>query len=226
MDQLTNQHEAHVGIQVGGGSLVESIIDAQITGFVKGILQFFATGSTTSGTRWDYDYGVFLYYNLGYNAKATIFGWADWALGARTAYKPDRRVTIFRDEGTIDLAAGNDGIASISGGNVSVEDLGDSVFRRQNDDIGMSDPEQPALTAPRGVCPDGGGSTHTIPELRCKDSLISCRCLIDAANTYCSQSTAVHFQGLSSGISRRRTLCTRLMACARPMPALLARAEY
>ncbi|KAI9146996.1 Killer toxin subunits alpha/beta [Paramyrothecium foliicola] len=168
------QPEANIGIKVGGGSWTagRSIIDAQITGFVRGILQFFAEArSGSSPTKWNYAYGVYLFYNVGYNARATVLEWADWALGERTAYEDDRKITIFRKDGSIDL---NDLSRRdlFDTGNATISAIDDTVFnKRQTDgdgDTPMGDPDKPRLTTPEsaGRCPSGGSEAHQLPELR------------------------------------------------------------
>lgn len=86
------QPEANVGIKIGGGKLVAgvTIVNAQISGYVKAILSFQASGAVTGGTNspflWSYSYGVYFYYNVGYRAAATTLNVFDWALSPREAY--------------------------------------------------------------------------------------------------------------------------------------------
>lgn len=89
--------QANIGIKIGGGSLVSTtIIDAQLSGYVMGDLSFQAKGavSTTTGS-FDYSYGVYAIYNLGYSAKATILGIVNWALDDRKAYTPDKIINVY-----------------------------------------------------------------------------------------------------------------------------------
>jgi len=72
---------------------------------MQGTLSFQASGAAdlVSG-KFDYRYGVYLLYNLGFKAKAVILEWKDWALKPRLAYTPkDRSMTIFQRTGTIDM---------------------------------------------------------------------------------------------------------------------------
>ncbi|KAJ3959450.1 hypothetical protein N0V92_003934 [Colletotrichum tropicale] len=100
------QPEANVGMQIGGGSYTagRTLISAQITAFMTGILQFIATGTISTSTgRFDYTYGSYFYYQLGFKAKATVLDWANWALKDRLAYAPDpRKYTIYKSSGSID----------------------------------------------------------------------------------------------------------------------------
>lgn len=65
---------------------------------------FFATDSVyTRSKRFDYMYGVYHYYNLGYKVKATVSGRINWALGGREAYRVDRRAEIFQNNGSVHL---------------------------------------------------------------------------------------------------------------------------
>lgn len=72
------------------------------------MIQFHATGAISTVTKaWDYSYGAYLYYNLGYNAHATILQWATWALGERAAYSPDHKYTIYENSGSIPIGDNN-----------------------------------------------------------------------------------------------------------------------
>lgn len=92
------QPQANMGVKVGGGKLIagKTIMDAQLSGYVTSRLSFQASASAdTTSKEFHYSYGVYLFYNLGYTAKATILGIVDWALGDRLAYTPDQRVDIY-----------------------------------------------------------------------------------------------------------------------------------
>jgi hypothetical protein len=100
--------QANVGIKIGGGTWTggRALVDAQVTAYMMGMLQFWATGKVSTNTgSFDYQYAAYFYYNLGYKAKAVVLEWLDWSLGDRNAYNPDRRVTIYSQEGSIPLTA-------------------------------------------------------------------------------------------------------------------------
>ncbi|WQF83340.1 Putative glycoside hydrolase family 18, catalytic domain, glycosyl hydrolase family 18 (GH18) active [Colletotrichum destructivum] len=102
------QPEANVGIKVGGGKWTggASLVDAQVTAFLKGALTFraWAIGDIVDSV-YEYGYGVYLYYNIGYKAKAQILEWFDWATGERKAYETDQKLIIYEPEpGKIDLS--------------------------------------------------------------------------------------------------------------------------
>ena len=141
--------------------------------------------STSTPSRWDYTYGVYLYYNIGYDAKARVLEWADWALGQRMAYKPDRRVEIYTKDGSIDLSSS--GTRSIPGrmatldadnrtskaDNFTILNYDDpGAFRMLADSDDSDDQDTPALSDAKthAVCPDGGAPALRLPEMRCKYS--------------------------------------------------------
>ncbi len=72
--------EANIGIKIGGGSLVSTtIMDAQLTGYVTGDLSFQASGKANTATNsYQYTYGVYAFYNIGYKATALILGVLNW----------------------------------------------------------------------------------------------------------------------------------------------------
>lgn len=152
-------------------------MDAQITGFMTGILQFFAEGRASTNTgRWDYQYGAYFYFNLGYKAKAVVLEWLDWALEARMAYNPNRRFEIYKKTGSIDLTGSSasnayviDDPAAVEGHQIDNATM--ALFRR--DDVDMTDPDIPQFSSPSGQCPDGGKAPVKIPELRCKEEQCS-----------------------------------------------------
>lgn len=89
--------EAHIGIKIGGGKLVGGAIlmDAQLSGFVEGDLNFRAHADLSStGKALHYNLGVSIIYNLGYSAQATILGIIDWASGDRKAWNPIPSISV------------------------------------------------------------------------------------------------------------------------------------
>ncbi|KAK1841138.1 Killer toxin subunits alpha/beta 1 [Colletotrichum chrysophilum] len=148
------QPEANVGIQIGGGSYTagRTLISAQITAFMTSILQFIATGTISTSTgRFDYTYGSYFYYQLGFKAKATVLDWANWALKDRLAYSPDpRKYTIYKSSGSIDLQGNRKRMVRLIDQPDSEDDIGQSyandtlaetalldpmyLFKRQDDD--------------------------------------------------------------------------------------------
>ncbi|KAK5011701.1 hypothetical protein LTR28_007843 [Elasticomyces elasticus] len=94
--------EANMGIRIrgpiSGGS---PLVDAQLVGFVNTTLSFQASAQGRTGTSSSssavYRYGVYLYYNLGYGAYATIKSFPNWALSIRYAYNPSPQLTIYEN---------------------------------------------------------------------------------------------------------------------------------
>lgn len=89
-----------MGLRIGGKiSGNQPLVDAQLVGYVNTTLSFQAAatasaGSSASGT-FAYRYGVYLYYNIGYGAYATVKFFPNWALAPRNAFKPSPRFTIY-----------------------------------------------------------------------------------------------------------------------------------
>ncbi|KAI8206041.1 hypothetical protein K4K48_002346 [Colletotrichum sp. SAR 10_66] len=179
------QPEANVGIQIGGGSYTagRTLISAQITAFMTGILQFIATGTIITSTgRFDYTYGSYFYYQLGFKAKATVLDWANWALKDRLAYAPDpRKYTIYKSSGSIDLQGNRKRMVRLIDQSDSEDDTGQSyandtlaetalldpkyLFKRQDDDSMDLDPQLPQFTQ-QIQCPEGDSPSLKLPELR------------------------------------------------------------
>lgn len=94
-----------VGGKISGGT---PLVDAQLVGYVNTSLSFqasaIASGGSTSAGSLVYRYGVYLYYNLGYGAYATVKFFPNWALAPRNAYNPSPRFTIYENTGSF---AGN-----------------------------------------------------------------------------------------------------------------------
>ncbi|ETS82826.1 hypothetical protein PFICI_04702 [Pestalotiopsis fici W106-1] len=91
--------EAHIGIQVGGGSFIGgvSIVDAQIVGYVNNTLRFHAdaTGSvSTTDASVAYNYGVYLLYNIGYGGWASIPLYS-WHMAARNLFDTPKQITLY-----------------------------------------------------------------------------------------------------------------------------------
>ena len=101
---LTDLSQANMGLRIGGKiSGGSTLVDAQLVGYVNTSLSFQAsgTGSTGStGTAASYRYGVYLIYNLGYGAYATIKFFPNWALKPRNAFNPAKRFTIYENTGS------------------------------------------------------------------------------------------------------------------------------
>lgn len=89
-----------------GGSITggTALVDAQLVGFVNTTLSFQASAQapvgTSAGAAASYKYGVYLIYDLGYGAYATIEFFPNWALTKRYAYNPAPRFTIYEGSGT------------------------------------------------------------------------------------------------------------------------------
>ena len=90
-----------IGGKISGGT---PLVDAQLVGYVNTSLFFqasaVASGGSTSAGSFAYRYGVYLYYNLGYGAYATIKFFPNWALAFRNAYNPSPRFTIYENTGS------------------------------------------------------------------------------------------------------------------------------
>ncbi|KAL8746235.1 MAG: hypothetical protein Q9190_001722 [Brigantiaea leucoxantha] len=97
--------EANLGLRVGGKiSGGSPLVDAQIVGYVNNTLRFHAqatgTVSSTQGNTATYSYGVYLLYNIGYGAYATIKFFPNWALKPRNAFNPSKQFTIYENSGS------------------------------------------------------------------------------------------------------------------------------
>ncbi len=101
-----------MGLRIGGPISGGSLVDAQLVGYVNASLSFQASATASGGSDNDasavYKYGVYMFYNLGYGAYATITGFPNWALGARNAYTPSPRFTIFEATGSFSGITTND----------------------------------------------------------------------------------------------------------------------
>ena len=90
-----------IGGKISGGT---PLVDAQLVGYVNTSLSFqasaVASGGSTNAGSLAYRYGVYLYYNLGYGAYATIKFFPNWALAPRNAYNPSPRFTIYENTGS------------------------------------------------------------------------------------------------------------------------------
>ncbi|KAL8645553.1 MAG: hypothetical protein Q9226_007250, partial [Calogaya cf. arnoldii] len=76
--------EANMGLRVGGKTSGRTpLVDAQLVGYVNSTLRFRAAGAASGGTTStgtaSYRYGVYLLFNLGYGAYASIKFFPDWA---------------------------------------------------------------------------------------------------------------------------------------------------
>lgn len=81
-------------------------MDAQLTGYVEGDLSFQAHGDYDStDNAFHYRFGAYLFYNLGFKAKAQVLNFINWALSARAAYNPRRTVKLYDKQGTIPMSS-------------------------------------------------------------------------------------------------------------------------
>ncbi|KAL8782914.1 MAG: hypothetical protein Q9213_005026, partial [Squamulea squamosa] len=97
--------EANMGLRIGGKiSGGSTLVDAQLVGYVNTSLSFqasaAASGGSGSGAVASYRYGIYLIYNLGYGAYATIKFFPNWALKPRNAFNPSKRFTIYENTGS------------------------------------------------------------------------------------------------------------------------------
>jgi hypothetical protein len=150
-------------------------MDAQLTGYVRGDLSFQAhADADLQNKAFNYRYGVYVFYNLGYKANAHILGVINWALANREAWTPDQIVKILEKTGSIPLTANTGGRLLLDGPNNNVTSpgglnnqtmrlTGSQIFKRTDgDDDGPTSPEfTVGLT-----CPPGSDGDAKIPELR------------------------------------------------------------
>ncbi|KAF3058357.1 hypothetical protein GL218_05328 [Daldinia childiae] len=160
--------EANVGIKIGGGSLVSAtIMDAQLTGYVMGDLSFQASGQADTNTGvFQYSYGVYAFYNIGYKATAAILGLINWATGPQQAYTPDKRINIYGPiSGEIPLHSKR-GLEEPhdTSENITTGSRLNLVPRADGDDDGLS-PNTPDFTQQLS-CPLGSSADVKLPELR------------------------------------------------------------
>ncbi|KAI8251251.1 hypothetical protein K4K53_012178 [Colletotrichum sp. SAR 10_77] len=183
--QVKAEIDANVGDQIGTGSYTagRTLISAQITAFMTGILQFIATGTISTSTgRFDYIYGSYFYYQLEFKAKATVLDWANWALKDQLAYAPDpRKYTIYKSSGSIDLHRNRKRMVRLIDQPESEDDMGQSyandtlaetallapmcLFKRQDDDSMDLEPQLTQLTQ-QIQCPAGDSPSMKLPKLR------------------------------------------------------------
>ena len=101
---LTDSHQANMGLRIGGKiSGGSALVDAQLVGYVNTSLSFQASGTGSigsTGTAASYRYGIYLIYNLGYGAYATVKFFPNWALKPRNAFNPAKRFTIYENTGS------------------------------------------------------------------------------------------------------------------------------
>ena len=89
-----------MGIRIGGKiSGKQPLVDAQLVGYVNTTLSFQAAATASAGSSapgtFAYRYGVYLFYNIGYGAFATVKFFPNWALAPRNAFTPSPRFTIY-----------------------------------------------------------------------------------------------------------------------------------
>ncbi|KAJ5880238.1 uncharacterized protein N7473_011291 [Penicillium subrubescens] len=83
-------------------------MDAQLSGYVNGDLSFQAHGDyDSSDNAFHYRFGAYLFYNIGYKAKAKILSVIDWATGDRMAYNLDKMLQLYEKKGTIPMSHSN-----------------------------------------------------------------------------------------------------------------------
>ncbi|KAL1835649.1 hypothetical protein VTJ49DRAFT_6294 [Mycothermus thermophilus] len=162
--------QANIGIKIGGSSLVTTtIVDAELSGYVRGDLSFQASsdiGTDTGAFR--YTYGVYLFYNLGYTATAKILGLIDWALSPRTAWPQDQRLNLYGPvTGEIPLTKRSLELDGRDGHGVDYAVNNSILLPRADGDgsQGSLNPNQPAFTQ-NLQCPPGGSAPVKLPELR------------------------------------------------------------
>ncbi|KAK4864821.1 hypothetical protein LT330_001444 [Penicillium expansum] len=173
--------QASIGIKIGGGKIVtgKTLMDVQLSGYVDTDLSFQAHSDyDTSDDAFHYQFGAYLYYNIGYKAVAKILSYIDWATGDRKAYWPDKMLKLYEKTGTIPMSESNVGKrdlsivagaqrheneADLSGNStMSVLEPAADIFRRA--DITTLNPKTPIFTK-KGHCP-AGASGFQLPELR------------------------------------------------------------
>ncbi|GAB1317703.1 chitinase [Madurella fahalii] len=181
---LIVQPEANVGIKVGGGSYTggAALVDAQISAYLFTALQFLATDTANTITKtFDYTYGVYLHWNVGYKARATVLEWAGWAMAPREAFKKPMVIDIYHRQGSIDISGGDGGnqrrMVKLAENpeqyvneTLALEALLDPgyLYKRQNSDDDSMDidgPDAPSFSQPV-TCPDGDSPSIQLPELR------------------------------------------------------------
>ncbi|RYP24055.1 hypothetical protein DL765_000783 [Monosporascus sp. GIB2] len=175
------QPEANVGIKIGGGKYTGNLalVDAQVTAFLYGALTLraWAIGDIINQI-YKFGYGAYLYYNVGYKAKAEILEWINWSLGERKAYGQDRKFTIHEDEYEVDLSgnsvSNSKRMEMYTDGDVEVRALDNEttsanvlsgphyLFSRADGD---QDPGSPQFQNPI-QCPAGSQGQVKLPELR------------------------------------------------------------
>ncbi|KAI3068615.1 CAZyme family GH18 [Aspergillus niger] len=176
--------EAHVGIKIGGGKLVggATLMDAQLTGYVIGDLSFQAHGDyDTTGNEFNYRFGVYLFYNLGYKATAQILNFIDWALAPRMAYDPRKTFKLYEKKGSIPMSSSAkskreatiDGplhqdlveVGSLTNGSISTYLDSASGLSRRGDEMDIDGPNAPEFTQ-NLKCPPGTSGDVQLPEIR------------------------------------------------------------
>lgn len=98
--------EANLGIKIGTSGL--TLVNAQIVGYVNTTLNLHAdvtgTVSTSTGNSHSYNYGAYLYYNLGYGAVASLIGY-NWYAKRHDLYTPPKVVTLYQNGGVSSSSA-------------------------------------------------------------------------------------------------------------------------
>ncbi|KAI1104572.1 putative bacteriodes thetaiotaomicron symbiotic chitinase [Jackrogersella minutella] len=160
--------EANIGIKIGGGSLVKTpIMDAQLTGYVMGDLSFQASGQADTKTGvFQYSYGVYAFYNIGYKATAVILGLINWATGPQQAYTPDKRIDIYGPiSGKIPLHVKGKLEELHESNNTAISEFSHGLLPRADSDSDGLSPNTPDFTQQLS-CPPGSSADVRLPEIR------------------------------------------------------------
>ncbi|GLA13200.1 hypothetical protein AnigIFM62618_009730 [Aspergillus niger] len=157
-------------------------MDAQLTGYVMGDLSFQAHGDyDTTGNEFNYRFGAYLFYNLGYKATAQILNFIDWALAPRMAYDPRKTFKLYEKKGSIPMSspakskreAAIDGplhqdlveVGSLTNGSISTYLDSASGLSRRGDEMDVDGPNAPEFTQDLKWPPGTSGDVQ-LPEIR------------------------------------------------------------
>jgi hypothetical protein len=198
--------EANLGIKIGTSGL--TLVNAQIVGYVNTTLNLHAdvagTVSTSTGNTYSYNYGAYLYYNIGYGAVASLVGY-DWYAKRHDLYHPPKVVTLYQNGGVSSSSAAlKRDVSAIDGiklprrgllnslNNAELQAVGETlprsepILQRRGDGLELS-PTNYSVAAEhlfrRQNNPDGNGATGQQPEFSLSQ-LFDC-----PQNSGCSDST-------------------------------------
>lgn len=174
--------QANIGLTVGGKLTAGlKLADAQLTAYMRGDLSFQASGKVTTETlSFDYRYGVYFLYNLGYKAKANVLFFGNWALTPRELYPKDPVITIYEKTGSIPLFGPGDTPPGSNGTNSTttqslaaipirrrVHSSPSAIFARADGDSDSDvDMDANGPLSPQPSCPKRADGSWQIPELR------------------------------------------------------------